>query len=223
MALKKFATRDEIPADQRDAAFELKDGTFALEEATEPDLGEAGKKALETMKREKREAEKRARDAQEELDRLKLEAEAREHNVSEEKLAEIRRKAEEKWKPIETERDTLAAENRKLKLTDKVRADWIKFGGHPEREEDAMRALELRTDLGDKGGIVFKDKDGNVTADDAETFHKKFKVEKPWFYRGSGSAGGGATGSDSAEEPTPQSRTPETVKQEKRAQIAAAL
>jgi hypothetical protein len=65
-----------------------------------------------------------------------------------------------------------------------------------DRVEDAMDQLLKRTELGDADGIVFKDEKGQVTADDAETFFKKFRTAKPWLFKGSGASGSGAEGSN---------------------------
>jgi hypothetical protein len=59
-----------------------------------------------------------------------------------------------------------------------------------------MLVLNLRTDLGDAGGIVFKDKDGKVIADEAPAFFAKLKKEKAWLFTGTGSGGGGSSGSE---------------------------
>lgn len=88
-----------------------------------------------------------------------------------------------------------------------------------------MKALAERTDLGDKDGIVFKDKEGNVTTDDAAAFFAKHKKEKPWFYAGSGasgSGGSGGSGNGTSNTTTDTPPAPERVA-EHRSAVASAL
>jgi hypothetical protein len=223
MALKTVDKRDDVPEPLRESAVETKDGRFVYEEASDPALGDKGEKALEAMKQRARDAEKARQTAEAELERLRLDADARANNISEEKLREIREKADKTYEPIKQRAAELETENRKLKLTDRVRALWLKHRGHPEREEDAMAALDKRTDLGDQGGIVYKDKDGTITADNAEAFFAKFKAEKPWFFLGSGSSGSNARGSDGTEGDEPPPRTTDAIREQKRREIAGSL
>jgi hypothetical protein len=145
--------------------------------------------APETPKEARKAAEK-------ERDDLKRAADAKAKGISEEELQKIRDAEAAARKPIEDERDRLIAENRKLKLDDKVRALYLKHDGMSDRVDDAMDQLLKRAELGDADGIVFKDEKGQVTADDAETFFKKFRAAKPWLFKGSGASGSGAEGSN---------------------------
>jgi hypothetical protein len=205
MPLKFFTTQDEIPQDQRESAIALADGKFAvLEEAAPADLEAAGRRALDEERAGRKAAETARKAAEKERDDLRRAADARSRGVTEEELQRIRADEAAARKPIEDERDRLAAENRRLKHTDKVRALALKAGVMPDRIDDAMLTLEKRTDLDDSGGIIVLGKDGKATAESIDEFlSKTFKTEKPWFYRGSGASGSGSLGSDANPEDAP--------------------
>jgi|SRR6185437_4086508 len=198
MPLKTFATKEEIPAELQAAAVETKEGKWIVEEV-DPALGEAGKKALQAERDARKAAEDKAKAVERERDDLKREAEARKNGATEEELQKIRDDAAAARKPLEDElaatkakQDELERENKKLKLTDRVQKLALESGVMEDRIEDAMLHLERRTRLGDQGGIIFLDKDGKDTADTADVFFPKFKIEKPWLFKGAGSSGGGA-------------------------------
>lgn len=193
MPIKLYDTRDAVPEALRAGAIETADHKFAVEEDV-PDVTKL-MTAIETERERAKTAEKAAKDAKHALDELKRTAEARAKGISEEELQKIRDAEALARKPIEEERDKLAADNRQLRLTDRVRALYLANGGMPDRVEDAMDQLDRRTDLGDEGGIVYKGKDGKLTADSTETFFAKFRVEKPWLFSGAGGSGSGAAGS----------------------------
>lgn len=208
MALKLYDTKDAVPESQRTAAVETKDGKFAVSE-DDPALGEAGKRAIQE-EREARQREERARKtAEKDLDDLKREQKARAAGISEEELQKIRADEALARKPIEDELAQTKAENRKLKLTDRVQALALKYGVMPDRIEDAMLLLDKRTDLTDKDGIAVKDREGKVTTETVDEFLKTtFKKEKPWLYAGSGASGSGASGSSGTGDPEPPKPDP---------------
>lgn len=223
MALKIYDTKELVPDAQREAAIATADGKFIVDEPGKTDADVATLTGtLERERTEKREAERLRKAAEKERDDLKRAADAREKGISEEELQKIRDAEALARKPIEDELATTKAENRKLKLTDKVQALYLANGGMPDRVEDAMLALEKRTDLGDAGGIVFLGKDGKATAEDAAAFFKAFKIEKPWLFAGSGGSGSGAGGSGGGggDEKTV---TPESVRDAKRRQVSGAF
>ena len=220
MPLKLYDSQDAVPDALRATAIETKDGKFAVVEE-DASLGEKGERALEAAKTKAREEERARKAAEKQLEELKLKAEAAEKGISEAALEEIRQKANADKKPLEDELATVKAENRKLKLTDRVQALYLANGGMSDRVEDAMLVLDRRTELGDAGGIVFKDKDGKATADTAETFFPKLKIEKPWLFKGSGSRGSGARGSDATEDDVPRSKQ-DTI-DAKRREVAGAF
>jgi hypothetical protein len=221
MPLKLYDTRELVPEALRATAIETKDSKFAVEEV-DPTLGEAGKRALEAERERADTAEKARKAAEKKAADLEREKEARAKGISEEELTKIREAEALARKPIEAERDAALVENRKLKLTDRVQALALKHGVMADRLDDAMLVIEKRTDLGDAGGIVYKDKDGKVTADDAPTFFTKLKAEKGWFFAGSGASGSSATGSHgSGGDATPDEKA--KIAADKRAQVIGAF
>jgi len=105
--------------------------------------------------------------------------------------------AKKEFEPVVAERDALKTENRKLKLTDKVRADFIAAGGLEEEADDVVRLTEGRFDLGDKGKIVVLDDEGDPTGQSPkEWFEKIYKKAKPGRFKGSNASGSGARGGD---------------------------
>lgn len=194
MPLKSYDTKDAVPEAQRATAVETKEGKFVVSE----DLGDAGKKAIESERAAREAAEAKLKTAEKERDELKLKAEAAAKGITEAELQKIREDEAKKVKPIEEERDRLKAETRKLKLTDRVKALALSKGALPDRIEKMMRDLEGRVDLTEDGNsIVVKDAKGTVTAETIDDFlAKTYKTEAPFFYAGSGGGGGGSTGSD---------------------------
>lgn len=218
MPLKLYDTKDAVPEAQREAAIETKDGKFAVSD-DDPALGEAGKRALEQEREARRKADDARKAAERERDELKRTAEAKAAGISEAELTKIREAEAAARKPIEEERDRVLAENRKLKLTDRVQALALKNGVMQDRIKQAMKILDERTDLTDAGGIVVKDEDGKVTTETIDDFlAKTFKKEAPWFYRGTGASGSGASGSDADPElPKPDPAKAEARRQQVRA------
>lgn len=201
MPLKKYPSQTDVPEAQRATAIELKSGEWAVEEV-DPALGDAGKKALDEERERAATADKARKAAEKELADLKRTVDARAKGISDEELQKIRDAEAAARKPIEEERDRLATENRKLKLTDRVQALALKYGVMSDRIEDAMLNLDRRTDLTDAGGIVVKDKTGTLTTETIDDFLKTtFKRERPWLYAGSGASGSGAEGSSGSGAP----------------------
>ena len=220
MPLPIYDTQDAVPDDVRDDYVEH-EGKWQPKAVVELAV-EKRKRA--TLLNEKREAERLQKEAQDKLDAAERAAEAARKGISEDELQKIRDAEAAARRPIEEERDRLKAENRKLKLTDRVQSLALKHGVMPDRIEDAMLALECRTDLGDNDGIVVKDKDGNLTAETIGSFlSKTFKAEKPWLYAGSGASGSGADGSRGSGGPPAPPKPDDTVRGEKRSQVATAF
>jgi hypothetical protein len=192
MPLKVYDTQDAVPDDERDEYAEH-EGKWHPKVTLEL---EAAKRKQAQLLNEKREEKRLREEAEHKVAEAERAAAAREKGISEDELQKIRDDEAKGRKPILDENESLKAENRKLKLTDRVQALYLANGGMQDRLEDAMESLGKRTDLGDQGGIVFKDKEGNVTADDAAAFFAKHKTEKPWFYTGNGSSGSGGSGSN---------------------------
>lgn len=195
MPIKLYDTKDAVPEALRAKAIETKDSKWAVEEV-DPALGDAGRKALDDERTARKKAEDDKKAADLELARLKQEAAARDSGVTAEQLQKIRDEEAKARKPIEDENAALKAENRKLKHTDRLKSLALKSGVMEDRIEDAMLVLERRTDLDANGGIVVKKADGTASTESIDEFlGKTFKTEKPYFYAGSGAAGGGSHGS----------------------------
>src|SRR4051812_15285564 len=146
MPLKLYDTQDAVPEAQRANAIETKDGKFAVVEE-DPQLADAGKRALDAERKRARDAEEARKAAEKERDDLKRTADAKAKGISEEELQKIRDAEAAARKPIEDERDRLAAENLKLKRDDKVQKLYLDNGGMSDRVEDAMDQLLKRTEL----------------------------------------------------------------------------
>lgn len=193
MPLPVYDTQDAVPEELREEYAEHEGKWRAkveIELAVE-------KKKKATLLNEKKEAERLRAEAEAKRDELQRAADAKAGGITEEQLQKIRDDEAKARKPIEEERDRLAAENRKLKLTDRVKAAALAAGVMPDRIDDAMLVLERRTDLtADGDSIVVKDTKGDIVAGVQlpEFLEKTFKAEKPWLYGGSGASGSGGAG-----------------------------
>ena len=195
MPMPIFDTQEAVPEAFR-AEYEEREGKW---HPKIPDVAKLEKSIAD--EREKAETERKARNkAEGERDALKRAKDAKDKGITEEQLADIQSKEAAARKPIEEERDRLAAENRKLKLTDRVKALALAAGVMPDRITKAMKDLESRVDLTEDGNsIVVKDAAGKVTAETIEDFlGKTYKSEAPFFYAGTGAPGSGAEGSSSS-------------------------
>jgi hypothetical protein len=192
-------TREAVPEKQREAAIETKDGKFAVADEGE-ELGEAGKAALEKERKAKKEQKDRADALERERDELKQAAEAAAKGITREKLDEINAAAEKKFKPIVDENAELKAKLRKVQLTDRLEARFLKAGGKKERWAKAKKDLETRVDLTDDGeDFIVKDENGKVTSETLDDFlSTTYKKEAPFFYQGVNSSGSGAEASEGA-------------------------
>lgn len=192
MPFPVYDSQDAIPEPFR-AEYEERDGKW---HAKVPDVSGA-QSALEKERQKARDEEKARKAAEKERDELKRARDAQEKGITEEQLQKLRDEEAKARKPIEEERDRLAAENRKLKLTDRARALALKSGVMPDRIDKAMKDLEGRLDLAEGGEtIVVKDAKGVITTESIEDFlTKTYKAEAPFFYAGSGASGSGSDGS----------------------------
>jgi hypothetical protein len=202
MPLKTYASQAEVPEAQRAAAVEAKDGKWIV---AEDDVGDAGKKALDAERDARRKADDKARAAddakkalEQQLADLRLKADAAAKGITEAELQKIRDTEAAKIKPIEEALAKAKAENRKLKLTDRVKALALANGVMPDRIDKAMKDLDGRVDLTEDGeSIVVKDATGKVTATTIEDFLKtEYRKEAKFFYKGTGSTGSGSEGSE---------------------------
>jgi hypothetical protein len=94
MPLKLYDTQDAVPEAQRANAIETKDGKFAVVEE-DPQLADAGKRALDAERKRARDAEEARKAAEKERDDLKRARDAAAKGISEEELAEDPRRRSE--------------------------------------------------------------------------------------------------------------------------------
>lgn len=193
MPMPAFATEAEIPDVFRPEYLQSADGQWRAKLEADVDVERAKR---QTLLDEKKDEERKRRDAETKLADLQRTADARAKGISEDELQRIRDAEAVTRKPIEDERNTLRAENRKLKLTDKLQALALKAGVMADRINDGMLLLDARAELGDADGLVFKDATGAVTAQNADQFFAALKTEKPWLFAFEGGGGSGSTGSD---------------------------
>jgi hypothetical protein len=110
-----------------------------------------------------------------------------------------RKEVDDEYAPKLKEIDTLRAENRKLKLEDRVRAQALKSGIVPEDIDDVMLITSKFFDLDEKDRIVVLDEEGDPSSVTLEQFFdEKFKKLKPKYYAGTKASGSGANGSQGA-------------------------
>ena len=198
MPLPVFDKQADVPEAFR-SEYEERDGKWhpKADNSTAEELA-AEKRKRAALLDEKKE-EKRLREAAEaERDALKRAKDAADKGITEEQLQKIKDDEAKARKPIEDENATLKAENRKLKLTDRVKVMALAAGVMPDRIEKAMKDLEGRVDLAQGGDtIVVKNTKGEVTTESIEDFlGKTYKAEASFFYGGTGSSGSGAEGSN---------------------------
>lgn len=198
MPLPIFATEAEIP-DAFRPEYEERDGQW------HPRI--VGELELERQKRttlldEKKEADRKRKEAEERAERLAREDEAKRKGITDEELQRIRDAEAAARRPIEEENAQLKERIRTLLHTDKLRSAALAAGVLADRIDDAMLVLERRTTLTDDGAIAVLDAEGKVTAKALKPFlEADFKAEKPWLYEyrgGSGSGSGRSTGMSGA-------------------------
>jgi hypothetical protein len=220
MPLPVFDTQDAVPEAFR-GEYEERDGKW---HPKVPDVTKLNS-ALQSERDRATEQERLRKAAERERDDLKRAEKAKAAGISAEELEQIRVAEREARKPLEDELTTVRAENRKLKLTDRVKALALAAGVMPDRIKQAMKILDERTDLTDADGIVVKDEAGKVTTETIEDFlAKTFKKESPWFYAGAGASGSGASGSNGSGGGTAtDTTTPAQALERKRAAMPGAL
>lgn len=185
MPLKVFDTQDEIPDALRDAAIETKDGKFAVSE--DEDVTPL-KKTIEATRKEAAAAKKAARDMEAKIAEMSQEAEASKAGLSGDKLAEIRKQAEDKFKPIVDELEAKRQELRTLRLDSAVKGLLAKADAVDV--EDAWKVLGSDFDLTDDGKPFLKS-DPSV---DIEKHITTLRATKGHLFKGTQASGGGAGG-----------------------------
>lgn len=209
MALPVFDNETDIPEPFRPDYAQGEDGKWRSK--TEIELEVKERKRVELLN-EKKDEERRRKEAEQKLaDAQRIEA-AKAKGVSEEELERIRADLASKYAPVEQENTTLKSEMRKLKLTDKVRALALKAGVMADRIDDAMLVIEPRADIGDADGIVWKNDKGEITAQSADQFFADLKKAKPYFFAFEGGSGSGSSGSSRTTTTTTTAAAPDVKK-----------
>jgi hypothetical protein len=192
MPLPTFAAEADIPEAFRPEYVQGADGVWRCKADDELET-ERGKR--QTLLNEKKDEERKRKEAEQKLADTQRIADAKAKGVSEEELDRIRKDLAAQYAPVEQEAASLRSEVRKLKLTDRVKALALAAGIMADRIDDAMLVIEPRTDLGDADGIVFKNEKGEVTAQSAEQFFADLKKAKPYYFVFDGGSGSGSQGS----------------------------
>ena len=197
MPLKVFDDLDSVPEGLRDAAIETKDGKFAVSE----DEDVTGLKVtLADQKEKARKAAQKARDLEAKVAELSAEQEAAKAGLSGDKLAEIRKQAEEKFKPVVDELEAKRQELRTLRLDSAVKGMLAKADAVDV--EDAWKVLGSDFDLTDDGKPFLK---ADPSAD-IEKHIAGLRASKGHLFKGTQASGGGAGGSPGKGQPGQKSK-----------------
>jgi len=195
MALKKYATKDGIPAEQQAVAIELKDGTFAVEE---PDDTSGLQTALDSERTKREAAEALAKKVANDLKRLEAERKAATHGLTAEELEKIRveasAEAEGKLAAKEKELEAERTANRQKDIGSafKSLAGDTKFLA--AKLDDLFRLHGDEYDLTQDGKLMVKGKPGI----DPKKHMEGLAKTRPEWVEGTKAAGGGAAGDMSA-------------------------
>lgn len=185
-------------------------GKFVLDADVESHPAVAGLKSTVKSTRQEREDARAALKAfkdlgytPEQIAEIKRKAEAGAGDKGDEdferRVAKRVKEALDKVQPDLDELPKVRAENRKLKLTDKVRGEFILAGGFDEDADDVVRLTEGRFDLDKNGKVVVLDDDGEATSlTPKEWFEKTYKKQKPKLFKGTDASGSGARGGSGA-------------------------
>lgn len=192
MPAETFESKDAIPEEFREAAIETKDGRFLVVR----DEDTSGlKSALEKERGARKEAEKAAKERAARLQELELEAKASKEGLTTDKLKEIRQQVAAEYEPFKAKAEQYAAENRALKLNDRVKALLAK--AEFVDAEVAWKLFGEQFDLTEDGQPIVKDAPG--TSLDAHI--AKIAEAHPYLVKGSQIAGGGAAGAKAGAAP----------------------
>lgn len=190
-----FKSKDEIPKGF-ESAYEEKDGQWV---AKLPDTSKL-ETTLATVRGEKKEFEKAARDAAEKAADLQRQLDAKNaagvdtDKKTADMLAQWNKDKDAAVKAVQDQLAQANAELRTVKLDDQLKAAFLAAGGRPERAAKALHDTKHHFDLVD-GQIVKKNEKGDVTTEKASDFYTKtYRAEVPEFYTGTKANGGGAGG-----------------------------
>jgi hypothetical protein len=183
--VETFDTQDAVPEDLRDSAIETKDGKFLV---LREDDTSGLKSALEKERQARKEADRIAKDTAKRLHDLELEAKAKEGGLTSEKLAEIRKQVAAEFEPWKTKAEQVTAENRALRLNDRVKTMLDKVGFIDVEAGWKLAGDEF--DLTDDGQPIVKAEPGKSL----EKHVADIAARYPGLVRGSQASGSGAAG-----------------------------
>lgn len=186
MPLTIVETLDEVPEPARQQAIELKDGRFALVE--DVDVSPLKAKADELLKETKAERAKR-KALEDKLAQVEAEKQAVAAGLTSEKLAEIIAQAENKYKPVVEELNTLKATLRAERLDGRVKT--LLGQARAADIEAAWKVVGDHFDLTDDGALMVKT---DPTAKAEEYIQRTLATKYPFLFQGTQAAGGGAAG-----------------------------
>lgn len=186
MPFPTFDSADAVPEAFRDE-YEEQGGKWVPRD----DL----KTALDAERTKREAAEKLATKAAGELKKLQAKQEAEKAGLTDEQAknlrASVRAELEEEYAPKIADRDTLATENRTIKLDNAVKALMDTSGVRPERKQQLWDLHGKDFDLTADGKPMVKDSPGvEVTKYIGDTL----KAKVPEFFTGTQIGGGGAGG-----------------------------
>lgn len=134
------------------------------------------------------------RTLRERMAELETERKAGEAKISAEQLKEIRGQVEaeleKRYGPLREENDHLKADNRRLRLDDRVKSVMAKARARPERIDALYKLTGEAFDLTEDGEPMVADSPG---ASVEEFIADEVAKQYPEFFEGSGSSGGGAS------------------------------
>jgi hypothetical protein len=193
MPVKTYESQDAIPEAQRESAIETKDGKFVVVE----DEDVSGLKTVLADQKEKaRKAAQKAKELEAKLAEMEQEVTAGKIGLSSDKLAELRRQAEDKFKADLEERDRLKQELRTLRLDSSVKSLLAK--AEAVDVDDAWSIIGSQFDLTEDGKPILK---ADPTAD-IEKYIQSLRSSKGHLFKGSQASGGGANGGKAAGAPS---------------------
>ena len=179
-------TLDAIPEPLRGAYVE-REGKFHLDAEVE-DVTPLKTKNAALLDETKAERRKR-QEAEQRLAALEQEREAAAAGLTAEKLAEITRKAEERFAPTVEENKSLKQELRARDLDGTVKSLLSK--ANAVDVDDAWRVVGHEFDLTDDGKVFLK---SDPTADVESYITKDLVAKKGHLFKGTAASGGGAAG-----------------------------
>ena len=177
---------DAVPEALRSAYVE-RDGKYHLDAEIEDVSGLKNTNAA--TRRERDEAKRKLRETEERLAALEQEREAAAAGLTAEKLAEIQRKAEEKFKPVVDKLTVAEQRISAMQLDGTVKSLLAK--ANAVDVEDAWKVLGAEFDLTDDGKVILK---ADPTADVESYVTKTLVAKKGHLFKGTQATGGGAAG-----------------------------